>query len=165
MKSDELIAAGQSAYLALAGGQNIDDPHHDLGRVRLGIVVTGIAHNMAVVEGLLADKKRFPETPRSDDDRRAVQVRDQLEDVLKRQNDALNIINGVLETDLLRKMQGGTRGAPTIGTGRQFFRDVADAIGEQRTAIDRVETVVSPAIIAVAKSCGAESPVELAPSR
>jgi hypothetical protein len=54
---------------------------------------------------MLADEKRFPKTPVTDDDRFALLLKAQLQAAADRQNVALNHVNGVLEAKAMGQMR------------------------------------------------------------
>src|ERR1700722_4860607 len=57
-----------------------------------------MAHNLQIIKVALSDPKMFPKKVVTDDDRYALLLKAQLHDAADRQNDALNRINGVLES-------------------------------------------------------------------
>jgi hypothetical protein len=106
MKTDELIGAGHRATLKMAHDQSTGSSDAiDLDRIYLGKVVTSMAHNLGVIKKLLADDKRFPKSPATDDDRFALLLKAQLQAAAERQNEALNHVNGILETTAMRDMR------------------------------------------------------------
>jgi hypothetical protein len=123
MKTDDLIGAGHRAVLKTAHDQTTASREAiEIDRIYLAKVVAAMAHNLGVIKKMLADDKRFPKTPASDDDRFALLLKAQLQATADRQNDALNHLNGILETegmgamrrDISKAMQDTT--APTAGS-------------------------------------------------
>jgi hypothetical protein len=105
MKTDDLIGAGHRAVLKTAHDQTAGSPETmEMDQLYLDKVVAAMAHNLGVVKKMLADDKRFPKTPSSDDDRLALLLKAQLQAAADRQNDALNHLNGILETDAMGSM-------------------------------------------------------------
>jgi hypothetical protein len=106
MKNDALIGAGHRAFAKMAHDTTTSSSAAlDLDRVYLAQVVHALAHNVATIDTLLADQRRFPKTPASDDDELAAQLAAQLRAARDRQNDALNLIDGTLETEQMGQMR------------------------------------------------------------
>jgi hypothetical protein len=104
MKTDELIGASHRALLKMAH-DNGSPRELELDQVYAGKVVLAMAHNLGVIKKMLADEKRFPKTPVSDDDRFALLLKAQLQAAADRQNVALNHVNGVLEAKAMGQMR------------------------------------------------------------
>jgi hypothetical protein len=132
MKTDDLIGAGHRAVLKTAHDEAAGSPETmEMDQLYLDKVVAAMAHNLGVVKKMLADDKRFPKTPVSDDDKLALLLKSQLQAAADRQNDALNHLNGILETegmtsmrkDISSAMQGATAnaGGPTGSSPGGFF--------------------------------------------
>ena len=77
MNADQLIVQSQDTYAAMAGTPG-DNERQTLRRIALGKTVTGLAHDLQVVQGVLMDDKRFPDPPKTDEDRLALKLRDHL---------------------------------------------------------------------------------------
>jgi hypothetical protein len=106
MKTDDLIGAGHRALAKMADdATNSSSQGVDLDRVYLDKVATSMAHNLRVVDALLADKKRFPDKATTDDDRFAQEVRVQLAAVAAEQHRTLDVLEGTLETDRMGQMR------------------------------------------------------------
>ena len=106
MKNDDVIGRGHQVVMKMRDDlKNDSSTALDLDRNYLGTVVRALAHNLEIVNRLLDDPKRFPQTARSEDERQALAMRDQLKAVANSQNDTLNVLDGQLETDLLGQMQ------------------------------------------------------------
>ncbi len=156
MTVDELLGVSRGQYRRMAGESNAAQ---NFSRIRLGNTVVGIAHDLSMVRGLVNDEKRFPHAAATDVDRLALRLRAQLQAVADRQDAALNIVDGVLETDLLNQMMGGIPRAPGFGISRGFYHAVADALGEQQTKVAQAEAELAPTIVAAAAACGSPGPV------
>jgi hypothetical protein len=106
MKTDDLIGAGHRALAKMADdATNSSAQGVELDRVYLDKVATSIAHNLRVVDTLLADKTRFPDKATTDDDRFAQLVRAQLAAVATEQHHALDVLSGTVETDRMGQMR------------------------------------------------------------
>jgi hypothetical protein len=104
MKTDELIGASHRALLKMA--HDTSSPRElELDQVYAGKVVLAMAHNLGVIKKMLADEKRFPKTPVTDDDRFALLLKAQLQAAADRQNVALNHVNGILEANAMGQMR------------------------------------------------------------
>ncbi|MDQ6944136.1 MAG: hypothetical protein M3169_16685 [Candidatus Eremiobacteraeota bacterium] len=104
MKTDELIGASHRALLKMAH-DNGSPRELELDQVYAGKVVLSMAHNLGVIKKLLADEKRFPKTPATDDDRFALLLKAQLQAAAAKQNIALNHVNGILEAKAMGQMR------------------------------------------------------------
>jgi len=99
MKTDDLIGASHRAVLKTAHDETSSSVEAiQMDHLYLEKVVLAMAHNLGVVKKMLSDDKRFPKTPVSDDDKLALLLKSQLQAAADRQNEALNHLNGILET-------------------------------------------------------------------
>ena len=144
MRLDDQIAASRATLLRVAGrpqdaaAARQPESNHDadLARVRLSAAALRMARDLAVVQRVLDDPRRFP-AGTSDDQQRAQALRRRLEAVAARQAEALDLINGIVETELEGQMRtefdtklgaavgkpgstGGGFGAPLAGSGLQM---------------------------------------------
>ena len=99
MKTDELVGAGHRAVAKMAQDQSTGSSRmRDMDRVYMESVVAAMARNLKLLDALINDPNRFPKVPRTDDDRLAQELQQQLRDAREQQNVALNHLNGILET-------------------------------------------------------------------
>ncbi|HZO92642.1 MAG TPA: hypothetical protein VFB22_02650 [Candidatus Baltobacteraceae bacterium] len=99
MKTDELVGAGHRGTAKMAHDQITGSPRMmQMDRVYLESVVAAMARNLKLLDKLISDPNRFPKVARTDDDRLAQELQQQLRDARAQQNEALNHLNGVLET-------------------------------------------------------------------
>jgi len=106
MRTDEAIGAGHRVFSKMSEDTIIGSPNHlDLDRRYLSQVVTVASHNLIVVRKLLSDPTYFPAQLKTDDDREAAELKAKLEAVVAQQNEAVNLLAGTLETDLMGQMQ------------------------------------------------------------
>jgi len=117
MKSDELIGAGHRAFLKISDDMRRTGPGPavDLDQVYLQRASDGMAHNLGVIDKFLADQKRFPKTATTDDERIALQLKEQIAAVVAQQRKTLDVLNGALDSEALGRMQnefpGGIAGS------------------------------------------------------
>ncbi len=106
LKSDAVFAAGHQTFVTM-GKHQLERSRTQLefDRIQLDHQVVAVVQNLKAVDTLLADTKRFPKVATTDDERRALAIKAQLQQVAKAQNSALNVISGTLETDRLGQMQ------------------------------------------------------------
>jgi hypothetical protein len=106
MKNDAVIEAGGKAYRKMAADQ-MAQAKGSVGMDRLFVenAVGAIVHNLAEIDALLDDPRRFPIAAASTDTRNAVAMKAQLQAIADQQKRTLNVLNGVLETDNLQDMQ------------------------------------------------------------
>ena len=152
MKTDELIGETEETYrkMATQGAGS-----RELARIRLDRSVTSMAHNLQIVQGLLDDKQRFGSSGHAEDDALVKGLHDSLKNVEDRQNKALNIIGGVLETDLLAEGLRDFSNTPELFTrDRRIYRIVADAVHENRVSIGKIEDDLTPMVVAASAHCG-----------
>ena len=106
MKNDEIIGAGHRAFAKMAhDGTGASSAAIDIDKLYLEQVETRLVHNLGVIDRLLSDQKRFPDAPKSDDERDALVMRSQLQAVAASQRKALDLVSGTLETESLGQMQ------------------------------------------------------------
>jgi len=106
IEGDARIVAGRSTFVKM--GKDVvfkDHGHMELDRIALGMTVNVLARSIAAADTLLADVKRFPANPQTDDERDAAAMKKQLQSVVDEQKHALNLFSGLLETDRLGQMQ------------------------------------------------------------
>jgi hypothetical protein len=127
MKTDELIGAGHRALIK-SGKDEIQPPVPsgvdgmpkaalDLDTAYLERVVQAMAHNLRLIERVLDDPKAFPKNAATDDDRYALLLKAQIQAAADRQNDTLNRINGVLESQGMNSMRQDVSIAMQSATG------------------------------------------------
>jgi hypothetical protein len=118
MKSDELVGAGHRAFLKIA-----DDSRTDSSKLGLAMQVDqlylrraadAMAHNLRIIDKLLADDKQFPKKAATDDERIAQLLKEQIASVAAQQRKTLDIMNGALETEELGRMQNDFGGGSTV---------------------------------------------------
>lgn len=106
IEGDRRIASGRSTFGLMGRHQVLKDADRmEFDRIALGSAVVTLARSVGAAETLLSDKRRFPAHPATDDERDAAAMKAQLQAVVDEQKNALNILSGVLETDLLGQMQ------------------------------------------------------------
>jgi hypothetical protein len=106
MKNDEIISAGHRAFSKMShDGAGTSSAAIDIDKLYLEQVETRLVHNLGVIDRLLSDQKRFPDAPRSDDERDALVMRSQLQAVAASQHKALDLVSGTLETESLGQME------------------------------------------------------------
>jgi hypothetical protein len=159
MKTDELIAAGHRALiksgqdLVQPSGPSGTDPNPnaalDLDRVYLERVVQAMAHNLQLIKRVLSDPKAFPKNAATDDDRYALLLKTQLQDAANRQNETLNRINGVLESqgmnsmraDISAPMQSSTSTTGNPGSPGSGFFDTLSLPGSGPSPMNGISAV------------------------
>jgi hypothetical protein len=107
MKNDALLGAEHRAFAKMSHDATMSPGSAalDLDRVYIEQGVHALAHNIAVIDGILSDTKRFPKDPVTDDDKYAALLAAQLRAARDRQNDALNLVNGTVETEQMGQMR------------------------------------------------------------
>lgn len=135
MKSDEIIGAGHRAFAKMRSDAVAQSPQAlEMDRLYLDRVARAMAHNLVVVDKMLADERRFPRKPVTDDERFADDVKARLLAVRDAQRRALDVISGTLETEALGRMQSErdtqmdaslAAKPPHASTGDNAFIDVA----------------------------------------
>jgi hypothetical protein len=123
IKTDQAIGAGHRGFAKMSDDLTMGSTNHlDMDRRYLGQVVTVATHNLQIVKKLLSDPQYFPAQPKTDQDRSADALKTKLLAVVAQQDDAVNLINGAVETDLMGQMQSqhdtqmvNALGNPTAG--------------------------------------------------
>ena len=106
MKSDEIILAGHRTFAKMSHDMVLARPTRWISTAStLGRLAAAMAHNLTIIDRLLADQKQFPKTAKTDDDRIAQTLSTQLRAVADQQRKALDLMNGVVETDAMGRMQ------------------------------------------------------------
>ena len=96
------------------GGTHDTNPGLELDNQRLLMVASELAHNLEIVDKMLADPARFPAVAKSDDDKQALLVKAQLQAVANQQRKNLNVLSGLGDTFSLQDLIArgdGTQGA------------------------------------------------------
>jgi hypothetical protein len=75
-------------------------------------IIGAITHNLQLIDAQLKDSSRFPKDPKTDADRKALEMRAQLESVEAQQKQTLNVLNGLYDTRTMEALSG--RGADVI---------------------------------------------------
>jgi hypothetical protein len=70
----------------------------DLDMERLERIIGAMTHNLQLVEQQLNDPNRFPKIAKTDADRKALELKAQLEQVAAQQKQTLNVLDGLLDT-------------------------------------------------------------------
>ncbi len=106
MKSDEIVLAGHRTFAKMGHDTVLGSPDAmDLDRIYLGRLAAAMAHNLGVIDKLLADQKQFPKKPATDDERIAQTLATQIRAVADQQRKAVDLMNGVVEMDAMGRMQ------------------------------------------------------------
>ena len=153
MKTDELLESSHRVYGQMARHTGL---RQNLDRVELGKIVTGMARNLAAVHALLDEAPHVPKAATTDDDHTVGRLRRELQSVAERESRALDIVNGVLETDLLLQMMGGLKHVPTYGGQGRYYDRVAEAVAERQADVKSAEAELAPSIVAASQRCGAQ---------
>jgi hypothetical protein len=124
MKSDELVGAGHRAFFKMADDARSSRPRSSgeqsaslalqVDQLYLRKAADAMAHNLRVIDTLLADETRFPKVANSDDDRIAQQLKAQIAAVAAQQRKTLDLMNGALETEALGAMQNDFGGGSSV---------------------------------------------------
>ena len=111
VERSELVFTKMGHDALLSGGGRLE-----MDRRYMEQLVDAIVHNFDIVNAALNDKTHFPETPKTQDDTDLAALRADLRAIEDSQRDALNVMNGVAETEALGNMQSlGMGQAPMQG--------------------------------------------------
>jgi hypothetical protein len=128
MKSDELVGGGHRAFLKMADDTRTDPTGLGLAvqvdQIYLRKTADAMAHNLRIIDKLLADEKQFPKKATTDDDRIAQLLKEQIAAVAAQQRKTLDVVNGALDTEDLGRMQND------FGSGSTVMGSVAPVSGE-----------------------------------
>lgn len=90
----------------------------DLNIQRLGPLIDEIAANLSASQALLNDNRHFPVQPRTPDEKRLLEIQEQLRAIAERQNEALNVLSGTYYSYNGNRLMGHGDGmAKGDGTG------------------------------------------------
>ncbi len=107
-----------SSNVSTIGFGNLYSPasiDHDTPRMQLDVqhleqVIGALTHNLKLLEDQLNDPSRFPAVAKNDADRKALEMKAQLEAVAKQQQQTLSVLNGLVDTRNMETVAG--RGDP-----------------------------------------------------
>lgn len=99
IRNDQVIVDGTQALTKM-----IHNPSDGVARLQTENASLALVHNLALIDGLLADAKKFPANPQTDDERTADRVKAALQNVETSQKQKLNAIYGIMDTAELGKM-------------------------------------------------------------
>jgi hypothetical protein len=103
------------------GGVHNTNPGLELDNQRLLQITSEIAHNLAIIDEILADPDRFPSEAKTEDDKVDLLLKAQLQAIADQQRKNLNVLSGLADTfsmqDLIAKGDG-TQGAINGGGSR-----------------------------------------------
>jgi hypothetical protein len=100
----QLFDKQQEQWETVPGGTHDTNPALDLDNVRLKQLVGQIVHNIAVIDAILNNPKRFPAVARSDDDAAAMLLKARLQAVADQQKRNLNVLYGLTDTFSLQEL-------------------------------------------------------------
>jgi hypothetical protein len=178
MQNDSIVDAGRKAYRKMAADQVAKTSGGvSMDRLYVSNAVSAMVHNLAEIDLLLGDPKRFPVSGSNDDAREAVTMKAQLAAIADLQRKTLDLLNGALQSvpddgghptnTALQDEAGigdtGLRSAPdqidrrTLATGISIapplFSDVADAIASQQAQAATLESKAAMTVMNVAAEC------------
>jgi hypothetical protein len=173
IEGDARIVTGRSTFVKMGKDRVLkDDGHMELDRIALGTTVHNLARSIITADTLLADPKRFPANPQTDDERDAATMKKQLQAVVNEQKIALNLFGDVLETDLREQMRHDLpegigrataieRGAGTNADaaredglfGHTLYDRFAAEVGRSQDRIAKVELSASDAVHVALADC------------
>lgn len=105
MKNDEVIGSGERVLANMMYDRANGSQRAGMDRLQLENASLALVHNLAAIDGLLADSGKFPPTPRNDAERTANDIKTALQNVATSQKQKLNEIYGMMDTDELGTMQ------------------------------------------------------------
>jgi len=79
---------------------------------RIEAIIGAITHNLQLIDQQLKDSSRFPKDPKTADDKKMLQMREQLEAVEAQQRQTLNVLEGIVDTRTMDALSN--RGADVI---------------------------------------------------
>ncbi|MDB5040022.1 MAG: hypothetical protein JWN27_748 [Candidatus Eremiobacteraeota bacterium] len=178
IEGDARIVAGRSTFVKMGKDHVLkDDGHLELDRIALGATVHNLARSIIAADTLLADAKRFPAKPQTDDERDAAKMKRQLQAVVDDQKLALNLFSDLLETDLRAQMRHdlpdgigrATAVQPAVDAnadatredglfGHTVYDRFAAEAGRYQDRIAKVEFIASDAVHVALADCRSPSP-------
>ena len=178
IEGDARIVAGRSTFVKMGKDHVLkDDGHLELDRIALGATVHNLARSIIAADTLLADAKRFPANPQTDDERDAARMKRQLQAAVDEQKLALNLFSDLLETDLRTQMRHdlpdgigrATAAQRTVDAnadatredglfGHTVYDRVAAEAGRYQERIAKVEFIASDAVHVALADCRSQPP-------
>lgn len=107
LQNDKIIANSKPLFhqFVQASAANQSQGAQDLAVSRLERLIGPLVKNTQAIDKLLADPYAFPKVAYSDDDKRLLQMRDQMRVVNEQQKRALDVISGFVDTQQLGELQ------------------------------------------------------------
>lgn len=128
-----------------AGGTHNTNPALLMDNQHLYQTVNEIVHNLAIIDAILNDPKKFPTVAKTDEEKAALQLKAELQAVADEQRKNLNILSGLEETfslqDLIAKGDG-TQGTINADLTRGYGRG---EISSQDQSVSFQDAVSGPA--------------------
>ncbi len=124
--------AAQWGSSTAGGTHTADNPGMQLAAQRLEMIASGIVHNLDLIEKILNDPTRFPNPPKTDQDRQAILLKQELQQVADQQKKALNVLYGLADTLNMQTLiahgdgtQGAINGGGASGSVAHNDQDVS----------------------------------------
>lgn len=163
----------QAQWGNTAGGtHNDNDPGLILAGEQLERIASGLVHNLQAIDTILSDPTRFPDPPKNDQDREALLLKGQLEQIADQQRRNLNILYGLADTFSLQDLiahgdgtqgtinAGGANGQVSHNDQDVSFQDVTSGPERGRNGSAKDPTVdTDPAISQKALGTLANNPI------
>jgi hypothetical protein len=129
-RNDEAISAGHRGLSKMDSDSalHMSDAALELDRRYVRQVADVLAHNLDLMKKLLASDA-FPVKISDSDDQAAAIVKAHLEDIVAKQKDALNLMDGTIETDYLGQMQSERNTSMDAATGNPASAPSASPLG------------------------------------
>jgi hypothetical protein len=182
IRNDRLVNAGRASLLNLGnesehaplessynqqGAAQVagSTPRMAEGYSHLSDLGRAIERNAETIDRILADDSRFPQQPKTDDEKTLAQMKSQLLNVLDKQKLIVNAFSGSAETAMMDQFAGQ---GPTIGAPSTFGGTGIEGPLGGNSLIDNQEMASSPALAPLmaayanvnAMSLGRETPFD-----
>ncbi len=150
------------AIADLSGSQSMDatsavGPASQMDDVRMGQVAHQLALNLARLDALLDDARRFPADPKTDAERNLLVLKARLESVIAKQQVALNLLSGTAESNEANDLLSRTSPVALIRGDNAKKAPIRLAMPEALKLVQQVtresENDVAPAITPLVAAC------------
>jgi hypothetical protein len=105
LQNDKTIAQSRPLLRGYVKAAATNSASKDLQVARVERLITPLVNNTAAIEKLLNDPFVFPRFPISESDRKLLEIRAYLQQVVAQQKRALDVISGFVDTEQLGQMQ------------------------------------------------------------
>jgi hypothetical protein len=177
MKNDEVIESGRKAYQKMSADRTGNTRDLAIDRLYVENAIAALVHNLAIVDGQLADANRFP--PDASGAASTAAMKAQLGAIAAQQKKALDLLSGALETGNFNAMQNSGDDGPAIAHTRSSLSaptevqnptvtmdiaastpddNISDEIAQRQAQVAELESKAAMTVMSAAAACNGVAP-------